>query len=31
MGGHVIAESDYVEFVVCYHGDSQVCMGAVYI
>lgn len=21
--------SDYTEFVVCYHGDTQVCIGAV--
>lgn len=29
MRGHVIVESDYIEFVVCYHGDAQVCIGAV--
>lgn len=28
MEGHMIAESDGIEFVVCCHGDRQVCIGA---
>lgn len=29
MEGHMVAGSDCIEFVVCCHGDRQVCMGAV--